>query len=325
MNHTDAEPGLPALLALEGAEFLGRAYLALLGRPIDSEGMRHYAAKLRAGQPKLLILDDLHSSPEAQASGQQVRGLVEALRSLYTRELAAGIDIDGLLALDGEIFLEQLHYALGLSPDDRARRYFLARLRSGRHKLEVIDELLQIGPANPAAPLVQALRRLVAAAATPLFPQAATLDELLTLEDIDFVQCAFRTLLQRSARPQELDHHARQLRAGASKLGVLSALSACGQGDSTARTLPGLKAKLARYRHDRRPHLRRSLHAWPGESDASQVRHMRALAAALACSARTEAQAIVRAHLAAEEVDQLLRPSPSEAAREPTLEPHPDP
>ena len=60
---------LKQILALDGPEFLGQAYLLVLGRPVDPEGFRNYEALLRAGRSKLSILAELRASQEGRAFG----------------------------------------------------------------------------------------------------------------------------------------------------------------------------------------------------------------------------------------------------------------
>src|ERR1700733_6623121 len=55
------------VLSLDGAAFLGQAYLLMLGRPVDPDGFRHYDAQLRLGVSKLSILAELRASKEGRA------------------------------------------------------------------------------------------------------------------------------------------------------------------------------------------------------------------------------------------------------------------
>ncbi len=54
------------LMHKRGADFIRHAYLMLLGRPVDAEGMAHYLNRLRAGHHKGDILLDIFDSKECE-------------------------------------------------------------------------------------------------------------------------------------------------------------------------------------------------------------------------------------------------------------------
>ena len=55
-----------ALPAAEWEAFVKEAYLNLLDRPADSEGLKTYVAQLASGSAKELILAKLEACPEGQ-------------------------------------------------------------------------------------------------------------------------------------------------------------------------------------------------------------------------------------------------------------------
>ena len=69
------------LLALHGTVFVKAAYLAVLGREADPQGLAHYADLLRSGYSRSHILAALSGSPEAGASGSDVPGLQQLVRA----------------------------------------------------------------------------------------------------------------------------------------------------------------------------------------------------------------------------------------------------
>jgi hypothetical protein len=68
---------LPALLALEGREFVEHAYATLLQRPADDSGLAFYAAELERGGAKAEVLRALSDSPEGRARAVRLDGLAE--------------------------------------------------------------------------------------------------------------------------------------------------------------------------------------------------------------------------------------------------------
>lgn len=61
------------LLAFEYEEFVEKAYVSLLGRPVDPDGRNHYLDRLRMGTSKLEILLELASSKEGQTHAPKSR------------------------------------------------------------------------------------------------------------------------------------------------------------------------------------------------------------------------------------------------------------
>ncbi len=73
-----AVSSLDELLAYHDADFVHCAYIALLGRISDPEGMRYYLGRLRAGHAKIAILKQMVSSSEGKKHDWQVAGLKQA-------------------------------------------------------------------------------------------------------------------------------------------------------------------------------------------------------------------------------------------------------
>jgi hypothetical protein len=69
------------ILGLGGEAFLRVAYAKVLGREIDTEGMRVYSAKLRCGWSRSHVISELASSAEATEVKSTVRGLEEFVRN----------------------------------------------------------------------------------------------------------------------------------------------------------------------------------------------------------------------------------------------------
>src|SRR5467141_1646192 len=88
-------------LALDGPEFLGQAYLLMLGRPIDPEGFRYYSAKLRSGASKLSILAKLRASQEGKAYRANAPNLWTLFAQVVRGAAAPTVSARQLLRLNG--------------------------------------------------------------------------------------------------------------------------------------------------------------------------------------------------------------------------------
>lgn len=125
---------LPALLALNDAEFVASAYLSLLRRPADRDGLAHYTTRLRAGHAKLDVLDLLARSREGRHKGAGLLGLEKALR----RHRLLQAPLVGSL-------LRWLWAAEGNSPRERRLRAIEhAQLRQESSQARLLAEVLAL-------------------------------------------------------------------------------------------------------------------------------------------------------------------------------------
>ena len=166
---------LEDVLALDGAEFLGRAYIEILGRPIDPDGFRHYEAKLRSGANKRAILTELADSAEGRAykaseprdistraDSDWVRSLRERLCQTGSDPNLIATDIEGLLALDDLEFVICSYWTLlGREPDSPGLEHYLRRLRAGAAKLRLVFELVASPEGRQAGTTLPGLRAAV--------------------------------------------------------------------------------------------------------------------------------------------------------------------
>ena len=127
-----------------------------------------------------------------------------------------------------------------------------------------------------------------------------SLAELLALQNEDFVEAAYRTVLGREADPAGRSYYASRIRAGHSKLSVLYQLRNSRESRGAA-AVPGLRRALSRYRLGRLPvvgWLFRKLFNIEGEGTAE--RHLRAIVSEIAAlRADIAAQPVVAAQTAA--------------------------
>ena len=73
------------VLALDREAFLQTAYIAVLGRRPDPEGMSHYLTQMRTGVSKEDVVFALATSPEGLRTQRDVAGLDALLRSVQRR------------------------------------------------------------------------------------------------------------------------------------------------------------------------------------------------------------------------------------------------
>lgn len=69
------DASLEQLLALDNTGFVRAAYWAVLGRPADESGLKHYCQALGESVPRLQVLRELAGSPEGRAAKRTLRGL----------------------------------------------------------------------------------------------------------------------------------------------------------------------------------------------------------------------------------------------------------
>jgi glycosyltransferase involved in cell wall biosynthesis/SAM-dependent methyltransferase len=86
VDNVEGGSTLKALMNNNGQRFVKEAYLTLLKRPADSDGLNFYLSQLLSGAPKIQILAEIVSSKEAATAGAKVEGLsVAVFRYRLTR------------------------------------------------------------------------------------------------------------------------------------------------------------------------------------------------------------------------------------------------
>jgi FkbM family methyltransferase len=152
---------LSELLRLDGRSFVQHAYAAMLGRPSDAEGEAYYLARLEQGYTRLQVLEQLRKSPEARLFPYVPEGTRGALRNLKRlsplmgrRAAAARIecgvltrsarpDSSRFLRYHDEEFIRVLfNYFLARDPDPSGQSFYLARLRSGISRQQILLEVI---------------------------------------------------------------------------------------------------------------------------------------------------------------------------------------
>jgi hypothetical protein len=239
---------LKQILALDGPEFLGQAYLLMLGRPVDPEGFRNYDVQLRSGKSKISILAELRSSPEGRAFGSNVPDPLILLAQAPRFSPSPSATLQHILRASGSTFVDQAFIStMGRLPDDNVRRNYLAKLNAGVDKLQILLEMLEVNEGASAAPASLDLEEAIRNLRGGLYPIATDISELLALDDIDFIDCAYKTLLKRAPDAEGVAHYLQLIRSGVAKMQVVSRLSFSAEGRPRAFSLPGLKRAILQY------------------------------------------------------------------------------
>lgn len=88
----------------------------------------------------------------------------------------------------------------------------------------------------------------IAAAKSPArrdpYQRAASLDDLIAWDDLDFVRCAYATILGRPPDPEGESHYVEQLRGGCQKLEILWCLRTSSEAGKRGPTVAGLDQAL---------------------------------------------------------------------------------
>jgi hypothetical protein len=176
---------LARLLACDEEAFVTEAYRALLGRDPDPRGMRDRLEQLAAGSARMAVLAGIADSAEARSRGPIHRALAELVIAQARRRDAIPRDIDELLALaDGEFVMASYRFVLGRDADTGGREHYVARLRSGEPKVDIVAALRHSPEGEErarslrgagGAPAVELLDRAIARQAWARVPLIGTL------------------------------------------------------------------------------------------------------------------------------------------------------
>lgn len=296
------------LLALEGPQFIGQAYLTVMGRAVDPEGFRHYDSQVRSGMSKIQVLSELRASSEGQAFGADVAGLGAKLVAQRPMAVPADWSVDNVLRLHGVSFIELAHVAIvGRSPDEATTRRYLAKLRAGHHKIQLLEDMRRSAIGGSHRPILRGLDTALARLDGGLFPVALSADELLELDDGSFIDCAYKTLLRRSPDPGGFDAYLQRLRAGRSKLGIVQDLSMSAEGRAQKVIVPGLALRLGRYARATSPWYGWFYRAVTGfEAETAVERRLRSIESHLLRSSAFPPSTTADPRVSVEEVEALL-------------------
>jgi predicted SAM-dependent methyltransferase len=199
--------------------------------------------------------------------------------------------LDDLLQCHDRQFVESAYrLVLARSADPEGLQFYLARLRSGIKKLQIVSELSDSKEALARGSELQMLRSslrrhrrmsipLLGPIISLLYVRTATkgagneqfgsaagsapgsrtpdLQTLLNFQDIQFVEAAYWATLKRAPEPEGLTYYLTRLRSGARKLQILGELNSSEEARTAGSEIPGLRAALRMQRLSRVPLLGR--------------------------------------------------------------------
>lgn len=225
---------LGQLLEGDDKEFVGNAYWAILGRSADSDGLDIYSALLSEGMSRIDVLQQLRRSAEGQAHGAYIRG-VDAAKT-----------VEELLAHEDYAFVCCAYQTLFIRPVDQgALKHYVAALRDGLDRLQVLNELRQSEEFKSRFAMARELDQFakngeggtVAASAraasiesveegaesVPDLP--ASMAELMTRNNREFVYGLYQIMLGRTADLGGLQNYLQRMASGISRQEVVRGFS----------------------------------------------------------------------------------------------------
>lgn len=225
---------LAELLQGNDQQFVGDAYVALLGRTADEGGLGSYTDLLLDGKSRVEVLVDLHSSAEGKANRVDIGGLVPAT---LLAELLAHEDI-AFMSCAFQTFL-------GRPVDGAAYIGYGGQLRRGMPRLDLLREIRDSDEFKSKNALAREVERITAGgqgqqifaandavavgsagdADEPVLAPPASVPELANLNDIQFIHSAYQILLARIAKDEELEDYLARIRSGVSRINIMRAIN----------------------------------------------------------------------------------------------------
>ena len=178
-NPATVAASVSELLKYEGRRFVQCAYLTLLKRPVDPEGLAFFTGSLERGVSKREVLRQLHRSDEGRSRNVQLPGLRSAIRRagvnhISRRVLAsprvlfrsnasqAKTTLVVLLTLHNGEFIRGAYAAvLQRAPDADGYSFYLDRLQQGTPKWQILSELARSREARSKSHRLPGLERLI--------------------------------------------------------------------------------------------------------------------------------------------------------------------
>jgi len=152
-----------------------------------------------------------------------------------------------LLQLDGPRFLSQAYLTLlGRPVDPEGFRHYEALARSDNGKLQVLADLSASTEGRALGVEVIGLGSRLAAHRSQVLPADWTVDDLLLLQELAFVESAHMALVGVSPDETATKHYLSCLRSGQHKIQLLAEMGRTASSSGYRTTLKGLEAALGR-------------------------------------------------------------------------------
>lgn len=244
---------LRSLLDFDKHDFLSQAYLHLLGRRIDPEGMQSYLNQLDAGATKASILYAIHVSREGVAhSGplhaQIARQLIDLTLESSSHSDRTAVSLPALLRLEvADLVKTAFDLIARRPPYTDELEYFSKEASRGATKLRVLEQIVMaLKEKNASASGVSRMEAALTEWRAGLYPTAKTLPDLMRFEDVSFVDCVYKTFLKRPADMHGLTTYVAQFRSGVSKLEIIRSIARSPEGRRQKAKLEGLNTATLR-------------------------------------------------------------------------------
>ena len=243
---------LRALLRLDDAEFVRKAYIKLLGRRADPSGLSSHIALLNGKwSSKIKVLEILRASPEGRARNARVAGLTLAV--LWIRAFVPDTYLRDLIRYDGRDFVDRVYSELlRREPDPRGYAHRLQEAKRGwSGKISILAELVASPEGRSRNLRVRGL--LLARAWRKWGRRDACLLDLLRYDGSEFVDQVYARVLHRDPDSRGYAHRLAEAERGwPGKIGILTELVASPEGQSRKIRIRGLLLarawrKWARY------------------------------------------------------------------------------
>jgi hypothetical protein len=217
------------LLAGDDDQFVRSAYLAVLGRGVDSGGLDTYTSLLASGKSRVEVLIELRRSLEGEARGAVIAGL------------AAATSLEELLAHQDHGFVSCAYQTLLVRPvDAEALVRCVAELGRGAPRLQLLREILDSDEFKSRAAIALEIERMGkrgevnGAQSTMPIGRVNDVDsgddlpglpgsvaELIGRSDRHFVQGLYQLFLGRTADAQGLENYRERMRTGLPRRAVV--------------------------------------------------------------------------------------------------------
>ena len=254
------------LHSTDDLEFLRSAYELVLGRSADPDGSANYLGQLRGGDSRLYVLALLRLSTEGIEYAANRPQLDDEL-AIATSARAVVTTFEELVGLQGQEFVQAAYIMLlGRKPDAEGMDNCVAQMRNGAAKGEILEQLRESPEwhsrtAN-AKEILDVVRRFRASGAVPSETSVAllesqedqplsmvpTIKQLLTCDEQEFVQLAFRVFLERRPDPKAFGTYLNHLAAGVTRMQLLADISISPEAINRARFVARIETAIRRHR-----------------------------------------------------------------------------
>jgi hypothetical protein len=239
---------LKALLSLDKREFLSQAYLLLLGRRIDPDGMKSHLDLLDRGTSKAAILYAIQVSREGVARsgpfhGQIARHLIELALQTSPSADEVAVSLPTLLRQDAVDFAKTAFDLVARRPPYTDElEFYVNEVTRGAPNLGVLEDIVRAVKAKDAtAPGALAMEAAILDWRAGLYPTAKSLQQLLKFEDVQFIDCVYKTFLKRPPDITGLSSYIRRYRSGVPKMEIVTSIAESPEGRRQGVKLPGYR------------------------------------------------------------------------------------